>query len=118
MVKMELPEQERGLQPRTKVLWVLIDGVGDISVRSLGRKTTLQVARTRACDAIAATGVSGMMDPVQAGHDLKSSTSLLERLILYHIGPLSLSSYYQRGIYDTPCRARQACCTNDMIMSV
>lgn len=53
--------------PGVKVLWILIDGIGDVSLESLGRRTPLETARTPACDAIACSGVSGMMDPVQAG---------------------------------------------------
>lgn len=45
-----------------RVCWVLIDGVGDV-----GSETPLQKQDMPACDAVAAAGVSGLMDPVQAG---------------------------------------------------
>lgn len=40
-------------RPKSKVAFVLIDGVGDVNIPSLGFKTPLQAARTEILDAIA-----------------------------------------------------------------
>lgn len=72
-----------------RVCWVLIDGVGDVGSEtplqvcpgppfalavlpfSAALLTSLSAAQKQsmdACDAVASAGVSGLMDPVQAGH--------------------------------------------------
>lgn len=79
-----------------RVLWVLIDGVGDFALHSLGNKTPLQAASTPACDAIAASGVSGLMDPVQAGLACGSDTA---HLSMFGYDP---RTYYRgRGAFET-----------------
>jgi 2,3-bisphosphoglycerate-independent phosphoglycerate mutase len=60
-------EEDERIPRDARVCWILIDGVGDMSVPSLGRRTALQKANIPACDTIASMGVTGLMDPVQAG---------------------------------------------------
>jgi 2,3-bisphosphoglycerate-independent phosphoglycerate mutase len=52
---------------KKKILLVVCDGMSDRPVREFGDKTPLQVARTPAMDAIARSGVSGMMDVIAPG---------------------------------------------------
>ena len=65
---------------RARVVVLLIDGVGDVSVPSLGERTPLQAARTAALDALAAAGVNGLMDPVAPGLACGSDTAHLSLL--------------------------------------
>ncbi|KAJ1472501.1 2,3-bisphosphoglycerate-independent phosphoglycerate mutase-domain-containing protein, partial [Baffinella frigidus] len=62
---------------RVRVAWVLIDGIADVSIPELGRQTPLQHVPTPAFDAVASAGVSGLMDPVQAGLACGSDTAHL-----------------------------------------
>ena len=54
-------------RPATRIAFVLIDGIGDVSIPSLGNRTPLQAARIPNLDAIASAGVNGLMDPVEPG---------------------------------------------------
>ena len=56
---------------------MLIDGIADVSIPQLGRETPLQHVPTPAFDAVASAGVSGLMDPVQAGLACGSDTAHL-----------------------------------------
>jgi len=74
-----------------RVCWVLIDGVGDV-----GSETPLQKQSMDACDAVASAGVSGLMDPVQAGLACGSDTA---HLSMFGYDPLR---YYRgRGAFET-----------------
>ncbi|TMW68629.1 hypothetical protein Poli38472_006097 [Pythium oligandrum] len=62
--------------PRTRaVVFVLIDGLADVSLKQLGNKTTLEAANTPAMDAIARGGLSGLLDPVAPGYACGSDTA-------------------------------------------
>lgn len=63
-----------------RVAFVLIDGLGDVSIPRYGYKTPLQVAKTPSLDAIAAAGVNGLMDPVEPGLACGSDTAHLSLL--------------------------------------
>ncbi|KAG9448680.1 hypothetical protein H6P81_008645 [Aristolochia fimbriata] len=65
---------------RKRIAFVLIDGVGDVSLPRFGHRTTLQVAKTPNLDAIASAGVNGLMDPVEAGLACGSDTAHLSLL--------------------------------------
>ncbi|KAH0983279.1 hypothetical protein GBA52_010456 [Prunus armeniaca] len=53
-------------QPKKKrVAFLLIDGVGDVSIPKFVFKTPLQVAKVPNLDAIASAGVNGLMDHVE-----------------------------------------------------
>ncbi|KAF0685826.1 Aste57867_22348 [Aphanomyces stellatus] len=64
------------------VVFVLIDGIGDMTIDMTAYRskessvaTTLQGARTPAMDAIARAGLSGLMDPVEPGMACGSDTA-------------------------------------------
>lgn len=67
-------------QPRRRVAFVLIDGIGDVSLPRFGYKTPLQVAKVPNLDAIASAGVNGLMDPVEVGLACGSDTAHLSLL--------------------------------------
>ncbi|GAB4827442.1 hypothetical protein Ancab_034326 [Ancistrocladus abbreviatus] len=67
-------------QPKRRVAFVLIDGLGDVSIPRFGYKTPLQVARVPNLDAIASAGVNGLMDPVEVGLACGSDTAHLSLL--------------------------------------
>ncbi|KAF5456999.1 hypothetical protein F2P56_021139 [Juglans regia] len=70
----------RPQQPRRRVAFVLIDGLGDVSLPRLGFKTPLQAAKVPNLDAIASAGVNGLMDPVEVGLGCGSDTAHLSLL--------------------------------------
>ncbi|XP_010528453.1 PREDICTED: uncharacterized protein LOC104805546 [Tarenaya hassleriana] len=65
---------------RKRVAFVLIDGLGDISIPKLGGKTPLQAANIPSLDAIASAGINGLMDPVEVGLGCGSDTAHLSLL--------------------------------------
>jgi 2,3-bisphosphoglycerate-independent phosphoglycerate mutase len=67
-----------------KVLFLLIDGIGDVQIPELGSKTPLEYANTLTLDRLAGTlilglseasGVTGLMDPVEPGLACGSDTA-------------------------------------------
>ncbi|KAL6136712.1 hypothetical protein ACLB2K_062007 [Fragaria x ananassa] len=64
-------------QPKRRVAFLLIDGVGDVSIPKLGFNTPLQAAKLPNLDAIASAGVNGLMDPVEVGLGCGSDTAHL-----------------------------------------
>ncbi|KAB1211081.1 2,3-bisphosphoglycerate-independent phosphoglycerate mutase [Morella rubra] len=72
---MKIPQQ-----PKRRVAFVLIDGLGDVSLPRLGFKTPLQAAKLPNLDAIASSGVNGLMDPVEVGLGCGSDTAHLSLL--------------------------------------
>ncbi|KAI9175774.1 hypothetical protein H9P43_006138 [Blastocladiella emersonii ATCC 22665] len=71
---------ERITTTRRKALLFLIDGIGDVAVPSLGHLTPLQAASVPHLDALAARGVTGLMDPVEPGLACGSDTAHLSLL--------------------------------------
>lgn len=67
-------------QPKKRVAFVLIDGLGDVSLPRFGYKTPLQAAKIPNLDAIASAGVNGLMDPVEVGLGCGSDTAHLSLL--------------------------------------
>ncbi|KAK6230762.1 hypothetical protein QUC31_002280 [Theobroma cacao] len=67
-------------QPKKRVAFVLIDGLGDVSIPRFGYKTPLQAANIPNMDAIASAGVNGLMDPVEVGLGCGSDTAHLSLL--------------------------------------
>nr|CAD1817012.1 unnamed protein product [Ananas comosus var. bracteatus] len=65
---------------RRRVAVVLIDGLGDVSLPGLRRRTALQAAAAPHLDAVASGGVSGLMDPVEPGLACGSDTAHLSLL--------------------------------------
>ncbi|KAJ4974990.1 hypothetical protein NE237_008164 [Protea cynaroides] len=66
--------------PKRRVAFVLIDGLGDVSLPRFGYRTPSQVAQMPNLDAIASAGVNGLMDPVEAGLACGSDTAHLSLL--------------------------------------
>ncbi|XP_075514964.1 uncharacterized protein LOC142549741 [Primulina tabacum] len=67
-------------EPKRRVAFVLIDGLGDVSLPSLGYRTPLQAAHVPNLDAIASAGINGLMDPVEVGLACGSDTAHLSIL--------------------------------------
>ena len=65
---------------KRRVAFVLIDGLGDVSIPSLNFRSPLQSAMTPNLDAIACAGVNGLMDPVEPGLACGSDTAHLSLL--------------------------------------
>ncbi|KAJ0253980.1 Metalloenzyme domain-containing protein [Hirschfeldia incana] len=70
-------EQGGGGEVKKRVAFVLIDGLGDVSIPRLGYKTPLQAANIPNLDAIASAGINGLMDPVEVGLGCGSDTAHL-----------------------------------------
>ncbi|MDV0443968.1 2,3-bisphosphoglycerate-independent phosphoglycerate mutase [Methanorbis rubei] len=64
----------------SKILLLIIDGVGDRPCECLGGKTPLEAAKIPNLDELAATGICGIMDPVAPGIRAGSDTSHLSIL--------------------------------------
>lgn len=86
---------KRHRERRQKVVFLMIDGLADVSIPRLGHKTPLQAAKNPMMDAIARTsvctleqgvqlyvgaGVNGLMDPVEPGLACGSDTAHLSIL--------------------------------------
>ncbi|RWR93361.1 Phosphoglycerate mutase 2,3-diphosphoglycerate-independent [Cinnamomum micranthum f. kanehirae] len=67
-------------QPKGRVAFVLIDGVGDVSLPRFHYRTPLQVSKTPNLDTSALAGVNGLMDLVEAGLACGSDTAHLSIL--------------------------------------
>lgn len=76
-VQQEMVNSEK---PRRRVAFVLIDGLGDVSLPRFGYKSPLQVANIPNMDAIASAGINGLMDPVEVGLACGSDTAHLSIL--------------------------------------
>ena len=85
-----------------KLIWVLVDGLGDSSIDELGFKTPLEYANTPNMDKIASitplklgNGINGLMDPVEPGLACGSDTA---HLSLFGYNP---KIYYRgRGAFE------------------
>ncbi|KAL4448400.1 hypothetical protein ABPG75_005619 [Micractinium tetrahymenae] len=79
-----------------RVAFVLIDGVGDVTIPQLGGRTPLQAASLPHLDAVAAAGLTGLMDPVEPGLACGSDTA---HLSLFGYDP---RTYYRgRGAFES-----------------
>ncbi|KAK8542786.1 hypothetical protein V6N13_136667 [Hibiscus sabdariffa] len=67
-------------EPKRRVAFMLVYGLGDVSIPKLGCKTPLQAACVPNLDAIASAGVNGLMDPVEVGLGCGSDTAHLSLL--------------------------------------
>ncbi|KAI9597294.1 2,3-bisphosphoglycerate-independent phosphoglycerate mutase-domain-containing protein [Syncephalis fuscata] len=84
------------IERQNKLLFILIDGVGDVSVSSLAGKTPLQAAHLPHLDRIALKGVNGLLDPVEPGLACGSDTA---HLSLFGYNP---RQYYRgRGAFES-----------------
>lgn len=83
-------------QQPERLAFVLIDGVGDVSIPQFGFKTPLQVADVPHLDAIAAAGLTGLVDPVEPGLACGSDTA---HLSIFGYDP---RKYYRgRGAFES-----------------
>ncbi|KAH7446552.1 hypothetical protein KP509_01G061700 [Ceratopteris richardii] len=73
-------EEGQAQHVRRRVVLVLVDGLGDVSIPTLGFQTPLQAAVTPNLDAIASAGINGLMDPVEPGLACGSDTAHLSLL--------------------------------------
>ncbi|KAF4322984.1 hypothetical protein JM18_000290 [Phytophthora kernoviae] len=60
---------------KRSVVFVLIDGLADVSLQELDQQSPLEAAQTPAMDAIANGGLTGLMDPVEPGYACGSDTA-------------------------------------------
>ncbi|KAG0600130.1 hypothetical protein M758_11G009200 [Ceratodon purpureus] len=65
---------------KSRVAFILVDGLGDVGIPSLGFKSPAEAAKTPNLDALASGGVSGLMDPVEPGLGCGSDTAHLSLL--------------------------------------
>ena len=88
---------DSAIKPKTRVAFVLIDGVGDVSLPRLGDKTPPEAAKIPNLDAIASAGIYGLMDPVEVGLGCGSDTAHLSLLgydpRIYYRGEVHLSPW-------------------------
>ncbi|CAH0477071.1 unnamed protein product [Peronospora belbahrii] len=77
------------------VVFVLIDGLADVSLHELKQKTPLEAAPTPAMDAIAHGGLTGLMDPVEPGYACGSDTAHMSIL-----GYNPIVHYRGRGSFE------------------
>ena len=63
-----------------KLIFVAIDGMGDLPIKSLGNKTPLEVAETPNLDALAKTGKTGLMYSVKKGVAPESDVAVISLL--------------------------------------
>ncbi|KAI4387852.1 hypothetical protein MLD38_000246 [Melastoma candidum] len=66
---------------KRRVAFVLIDGLGNVSIPKFGHRTPLQAARVPNLDAIASAGVNGIMDQGEVGLGCGSDTAHLSLLV-------------------------------------
>lgn len=65
---------------RLKLLFVAIDGMGDLPVEDLGNKTPLEAAQTPSLDSLAKTGKTGLMYSVKQGIAPESDVAVISLL--------------------------------------
>lgn len=63
-----------------KLIYVAIDGMGDLPIKSLGNKTPLEVAETPNMDSLAKTGQTGLMYSVKKGVAPESDVAVISLL--------------------------------------
>lgn len=78
-----------------KLVYVLIDGVGDRPDPRLGGLTPLEAARTPVLDGLARTGVQGLVYPVERGIAPESDVA-----VLHMLGYKLLEDYPGRGVVE------------------
>ena len=63
-----------------KLIYVAIDGMGDLPIKALGNKTPLEAAETPNMDALAAGGKTGLMYTVKQGVAPESDVAVISLL--------------------------------------
>lgn len=80
----------------SRMCFVLIDGLADVAVPSMGNQTPLEAAHTPHMDMLAKTGMTGMIDPVEPGLACGSDTA---HLSLFGYPPQTF--YRGRGAFES-----------------
>lgn len=62
------------MQP-AKILFILVDGIGDLGTPQTHFRTPLEIANLQHLNLIAQTGRAGLMDPVEPGLSCGSDTA-------------------------------------------
>jgi 2,3-bisphosphoglycerate-independent phosphoglycerate mutase len=79
-----------------KLIYIIIDGMGDIPIEELGNKTTLEAAETPYMDSLAKTGKTGLMYTVGEGIAPESDVAVVSILgydpFEYHVSRGALES--------------------------
>ncbi|WIA32441.1 hypothetical protein OEZ86_003263 [Tetradesmus obliquus] len=75
MGQQQQEQQQQDSSLPDKVILVIVDGVGDVTIPAFGDRTPLQVAHTPNLDCIAAAGLNGLVDAVEPGLACGSDTS-------------------------------------------
>ncbi len=83
-------------QSPPKIVFYMIDGLGDITYDSLNQKTPLQAAHTPHMDRLATLGINGLMDPVEPGLACGSDTA---HMSIFGYDPRQ--HYRGRGSFET-----------------
>ena len=65
-----------------KLIYVAIDGMGDLPIKALGNKTPLEAAKTPNMDSLARTGKTGLMYTVGKGVAPESDVAVISLLRL------------------------------------
>ncbi|GIL47029.1 hypothetical protein Vafri_3864 [Volvox africanus] len=63
------------MSDQARVVFLLVDGIGDVSVPEFGERTPLEVAHIPHLDSLAAAGLTGLLDPVEPGLACGSDTA-------------------------------------------
>lgn len=82
--------------PKIKVIFILIDGIGELSLVHLSNQTLLQSIELPHYNLIAASGLNGIMDPVETGLACGSDTAHMN---IFGYNPFT--EYKGRGSFET-----------------
>ena len=80
----------------SKVLFIMIDGLGDCSNKELDGQTYIQASKTPTLDKLLSSGLSGIMDPVETGLACGSDTA---HMSIFGYSPYK--HYQGRGSFET-----------------
>eukprot|EP00753_Platysulcus_tardus_P001100 PLAT11057.1.p1 GENE.PLAT11057.1~~PLAT11057.1.p1 ORF type:complete len:439 (-),score=82.22 PLAT11057.1:20-1336(-) len=91
----DVEDAKSGEEAVGRIMWVLIDGIGDVSCKELDGKTPLQAATVPNLDALSDAGFNGLLDSVAPGLACGSDTA---HMSLFGYPPRSL--YRGRGSFE------------------
>jgi len=87
---------ESNKKSSVKILFILIDGIADLNNSQIDNKTPLQYCNLPYINALANTGLNGMMDPVETGLACGSDTAHMN---IFGYNPFEL--YRGRGAFES-----------------
>jgi len=79
-----------------KILYIVLDGLGDLPIAELSNKTPLEAALTPNLDRLAQSGLTGIVNPVASGVAPESDTAVISLL-----GYEALKDYAGRGSLES-----------------